>query len=528
MKILNLLFVITGCLFLSACGDFLKEYSKELTYAHSCKDLDEVLIGNGYFKSESKSSMFSLSSLKDASLYYPWLQVMDDDLEEFAFGSFGTGSALYSLRPFYAWQQTPFQDTKGNPFDDPTWKKLYEHIGYLNVIIAQVKEFSDDPEETRNRVQGEAEFLRGACYYLLVNMYAKPYVKATANDDLGVPLNVTEKIESKYFSRDKVADVYEQIVKDLKNATQHLEGIEQSTIYRVNSTAAHILLSRVYLYMGEWELALAESERAIVLGCPLWDLNDFDATNMAETSTSAYTKVNYMNSTDSPEVLFTQGTNTMNLLTNDNSDKGRYRVSDELWALYHKYNESGQLRDLRDTCYFTPAVNNKSYRFSRKNSSLAEEVKVFDCFVIRTVEAYLNKAEAEAMLDRTDAVETLKTILVNRFKDGKIPSVVTGLSGNELVNFIREERRRELCFESHRWFDLRRYAVCEKYPETKEITHKLYGPAVGEGVLMDNVVLKTYGEDAAWVMPIPTYEIDFNKGNMVDNERRPDRPIPLL
>ena len=70
-----------------------------------------------------------------------------------------------------------------------------------------MKEFSDDPEETRNRVQGEAEFLRGACYYLLVNMYAKPYVKATANDDLGVPLNVTEKIESKYFSRDKVADV---------------------------------------------------------------------------------------------------------------------------------------------------------------------------------------------------------------------------------------------------------------------------------------------------------------------------------
>ena len=36
---------------------------------------------------------------------------------------------------------------------------------------------------------------------------------------------------------------------------------------------------------------------------------------------------------------------------------------------------------------------------------------------------------------------------------------------------IRLERRRELCFEGHRWFDLRRYAVCEKYPYSKQIRH---------------------------------------------------------
>ncbi len=528
MRTFNLLLVITGCLLLGACGDFLKEYSKELTYAQSCKDLDEILIGNGYFTS-GVSSTFTASSFQKGTFYYPWLQVMDDDLEEYSFGEFGTGTALYNLRPFYAWQQVPFQDPKGLPFDDPTWKKLYEHIGYLNVIIAQVKEFTHEPEEDRNRVQGEAEFLRGACYYLLVNMYAKPYVKASAKDDLGVPLNVTEKIEDKYFSRDKVADVYEQIVRDLKNATEHLEGIQQSTIYRVNAKTAHILLSRVYLYMGEWELAIAESEKAIALGCPLWDLNDFNATDIKGGSSSApYTKANYMNSTGSPEVLFTQGTNAMNLLTNDNSDKGRYRVSDELFALYRKYNELEQVRDLRDTCYFTPAISNTAYRYSRKNGSLAQEIDVFDCFVVRTAEAYLNKAEAEAMLERPEAVGTIKILLENRFQNGKTPNVIDGLNGKELVRFIREERRRELCFECHRWFDLRRYAVCEKYPEMKEITHKLLGPGIAEGVLMGGAVLKEYGKDAAWVMPIPTYEIDFNKGNMVDNEERPDRPIPSL
>ena len=42
-------------------------------------------------------------------------------------------------------------------------------------------------------------------------------------------------------------------------------------------------------------------------------------------------------------------------------------------------------------------------------------------------------------------------------------------SGEELVDEIRNERRKELCLEGHRWFDLRRYAACVKYPFKKEI-----------------------------------------------------------
>lgn len=44
-------------------------------------------------------------------------------------------------------------------------------------------------------------------------------------------------------------------------------------------------------------------------------------------------------------------------------------------------------------------------------------------------------------------------------------------SGESLVTLIREERQCELCLEGHRWYDLRRYLVCEKYPYSKTITH---------------------------------------------------------
>ena len=56
-------------------------------------------------------------------------------------------------------------------------EETIQHIGYVNVIISYVKEFEKDPEEIRRRVMGEAQFLRGWYYYMLVNLYAKPYLR---------------------------------------------------------------------------------------------------------------------------------------------------------------------------------------------------------------------------------------------------------------------------------------------------------------------------------------------------------------
>ena len=66
------------------------------------------------------------------------------------------------------------------------------------------------------------------------------------------------------------------IVEDLKVAADKLKGVTQPTIYRVNELATRILLSRVYLYMGEWQLALDECQKALALeGVELMDLKSF-------------------------------------------------------------------------------------------------------------------------------------------------------------------------------------------------------------------------------------------------------------
>ena len=94
--------------------------------------------------------------------------------------------------------------------------------------------------------------------------------------------------------------------------------------------------------------------------------------------------------------------------------------------------------------------------------------------------------------------------------------------GGKLISFIRDERRRELCFEAHRWFDLRRYAVSSKYPERKSIKHTTYDK---NGVLEGSYILDVYGKDPAWVLPIPGYEIVYNQGKLIDNPERKSRKL---
>ena len=62
---------------------------------------------------------------------------------------------------------------------------------------------------------------------------------------------------------------------------------------------------------------------------------------------------------------------------------------------------------------------------------------------------------------------------------------------------VRDERRRELCFEGHRWFDLRRWGM-------KEIKHVWYPDAN----TAEEYTLKT--GDLQYIMPIPASSLELN------------------
>ena len=163
--------------------------------------------------------------------------------------------------------------------------------------------------------------------------------------------------------------------------------------------------------------------------------------------------------------------------------------------------------------------SNKRYIQKQVGASLTT---VSSEFLLRLPEILLNKAEALAMLDRSEeAMAVLEELRVKRVVTAEYKPLDMR-SGEKLVELIRDERRRELCGEGQRWFDLRRYAVSPKYPEKKSIRHETYDK---NGVLEGDYVLKPYGEDPAWVLPIPGYEIVYNQGNLVDNPQRVERKL---
>lgn len=117
-------------------------------------------------------------------------------------------------------------------------------------------------------------------------------------------------------------------------------------------------------------------------------------------------------------------------------------------------------------------------------------------------------AEAYYMKNRPeDAVTLLEELRINRFlkSSGTNYKVPAGSeSGIALYNFIKSERRREMCFEGLRWYDMRRWGMESFSREWKE-----------EGVVVATFTMEK--NDPAYTLPIPYDVIDLNP-NLVQNK----------
>ncbi len=527
----NIIWLLVGLLcFFGSCSDFLEEKSHDLTYASSCKDMNELLVGGGYMKHVS-GDVVSRQGLPlvvnggDNALYFPWIHVMDDDVTAYCAGiGLGEAQTYGQLGSFYRWEKDPC-NVEGNFYNDNTWDRLYRHIGVLNVILNKVDEFTNDPESERDQVKGECYFLRAAYYFLLVNFYAPPYSHISASSDPGVPLKITPYINmNKDFTRTPVDTVYHQIVRDLQASIACLNGKVPKSIHRASVDAARVLLSRVYCYMGKWELVPELCDEVLKGNYYLLPMNEWRSKSGTVYSDLEEARRNVVYSS-SPETIFTQGSYSLLQVCVYSGTAGvsTFVASSELTQLYDP-------DDTRPTYFFRndngTSFHRVPYKFAKNYEPLQPEAS--DNFLIRLPEVYLNKAEALAMNDDNEgARDVIQQLRAKRYITGLLPAM-PALTGEALVNFIRDERRRELCFEGHRWFDLRRYAVSSKYPMAKEIRHDVYGNGTSSGAGVPGVWGGYYKlerfPDGGWVLPIPQYDIEKNHWKLVQNER-PERML---
>lgn len=149
-----------------------------------------------------------------------------------------------------------------------TWELGYRVIGNCNKIIEIIQGLGNESTREQTIMMGENYYLRALSYFLMVNEFAQPYSNNPTQNP-GLPLKLTSDPNDLPQSRSTVAEVYDQVVLDLKDAITYLtlqQGeTPKSNIYATKE-AAEALLARVYLYMENWDGAWEMANKVITSG----------------------------------------------------------------------------------------------------------------------------------------------------------------------------------------------------------------------------------------------------------------------
>ena len=433
---------LLATLILSGCKGFLDEYSQDTIVPTTAKDYSEILYGDAYFKEDVLPYRYLDLLTDDVMAYANTKSVQGEDQRRTAFG-------------YFTWQDQPELSPTKVLNSDYTWLTLYQHILTSNIIINQIGEIKGTPEEVA-RLEGEAHAVRLFAFFMLTNIYGEPYNPATASTAMGVPLNYHHYAEDVSFPRATVAEDYAEMVKDIEGAmTAFAKADNEGTIYRWNAAATAVLASRVYLHMQDWDSVIKYADKALSLNGALHDLNKLPAPGSGKTKIFL--------GKENREINFSYGFGWIPELRT--MHPFYYHASTDLLSIYSE----GDLRYYEKKGYFINAnkVNVGSFWFPKYEyvmdivkSGTKEDTHTYG-FAIRSAEAYLNRAEAYAMKgDLSRAMKDLNTLRRARITP-EHAMLATPATQDEVIRLIREERRREFCFEQLRWFDLRRQGMPE-------------------------------------------------------------------
>jgi len=391
-------------------------------------------------------------------------------------------------------------------FNSGVWSVPYTLIRQVNNIlnfIDDIETVGDDELEQKNEIKGQALAIRALAHFDLCRLFGKPYT-LDGGASLGIPI-VTKVINpDEELSRNTVAEVYNQVIKDLTDAIPLLS--EDADYAKINVWAAKTLLARVYLYMGDNSNAYAAA-KDIIDNSPyrLISRDSYvDSWSRESTSESIFSIINTTTSNGGLESIanlsdpdgygqFIATRDLIDLIQSDPNDirnEMLYRdatSTDDVttWGRVLKYPGIGNTKDLIVDHY----VNGTSL----KNPAYVSNVPVF-----RLSEVYLIAAEAAVKSNDKANAATYLNAIVERANPA-----ATVAEADVTLDRVLTERRKELMGEGHRFFDLTR----NKRDIVRSNSERVFDSAIPLHIPYDNY--KT-------IFPIPRAELDANQ-NITQN-----------
>lgn len=263
-----ILTIVAGliCMGGASCKKFLAASSQNDFTPQTTESYSELLFGTGYPQA---------SDGVERAIPY-----MDDDVQVYS-GSQNFAQVAAEILPAYAWQPDFFQQMVGNGLISQAnldgYNNCYSRIVGANIAI-QYADGSIGTQADKDYLKGQAFALRAYYYFMLVNLYGRPYNDSTIDpaNSPGLPLILSPNLSTDLPTRNSVAQVYQQITTDLDSAFVRLDGAQQKgDVYRLNHISTHLLASRVWLYMGGWDSVISNANYVLRFQPQLMNLNSW-------------------------------------------------------------------------------------------------------------------------------------------------------------------------------------------------------------------------------------------------------------
>ncbi len=361
----------------------------------------------------------------------------------------------------------------------------YTIIRRANAILENIEAFPAGA--FKDNTKGEALAIRAMVYLDMVRTYSKTFENASATDSTMAYITTTDaKILP---SKESVKGFYNKVISDLTTALPLIGA--NNGVGRFNKTVVSGLLSRAYLYTGDFANCITAANAALGTTPVLPNIADFPKIWTDDTNNGVLFKV--LNTV--LDNVNTQGVNYFQIV--GGLIKSEYVVE---YNLNKKYLSN----DVRTSSYIQTSLFNgvlQNHIVKYRSRSGAGVAGVVDAKVLRTAEVLLNRAEAyQRSGSDLNALADLNLLKANRYT-GFIN--IVGLAGPALLAEILAERRLELAFESDRFWDLKR----RNQPVVRDPNFGDRADGTGVKYIFTNLAAGDY----RFQLPYPSTEVNFNK-----------------
>lgn len=394
-----------------------------------------------------------------------------------------------SQRVFGNWQYNA--SNTSFMFDD-----AYAIIRAANGILENIENLGQQPE--RANFEGEALTARALVHFDLLRVYSRPVSGPRADlNGLGIPYVTTTDLKDAP-ARGTVKESYDKVVADLVKAAGLINEI--NGVGRLNKAAAYGLLSRVYLYGGEWQKCIDASAASLALNDKPGTIATFPAIWKDASEEGVIFKVRIMPQDRFPIVAGQPI--TIGVGYNQNASGG---LKSE-WVASHSLALMYDTIDIRRAAYLLKTKYNgiEYIAVIKYQGRTGGAANLVDVKYLRVAEVLLNRAEAYAMIgSEAEALADMNTLRKNRYKvftDGTE-------TGQILKDAIERERRLELAFEGDRWFTLKRKGL--------PVARDAFGD-LADGTGTPYFVRDLPADDNRWQIPLPLQDINAN-ANLTQN-----------